>query len=128
MGSSLWDLITNIKNGQLAKKVYIFQKQKKNCEAVLKKLWDEGFILGYKFEQGNLNRFQIFLKYNKNKPVITQIQCLSKPGLKTYYCVKQLWKIDSTKFFLIISTSKGLKTLTECKKLKIGGEPVVVIN
>tara|TARA_B110000238_G_scaffold189517_1_gene221693 strand:- start:1202 stop:1342 length:141 start_codon:yes stop_codon:yes gene_type:complete len=45
-----------------------------------------------------------------------------------YYSVKQIWKIDSSKTFLIISTNKGLKTLVECKKLKIGGEPFLIIN
>jgi ribosomal protein S8 len=42
--------------------------------------------------------------------------------------IKQIWKIDSNKTFLIISTNKGLKTLMECKKLKIGGEPFLIIN
>lgn len=90
-------------------------------------LWNEGFILGYTIDKKS-NQLKIFLKYDKNKPVIKKIKNISKPGLKIYYSIKQLWKIESTKTFLIISTNQGLKTLDQCKKLKIGGEPFIIIN
>lgn len=128
MKNSLWNLITNIQNGYLAKKVFVLENKKKNCEVVLDKLWNEGFILGYKLVNQNPTKLKIFLKYNKNKPTLRIIKSISKPGSRIYYSIKQLWKIDSSKTFLILSTNKGLKTLFECKKLKIGGEPLIFIN
>lgn len=122
-------MFTNIKNGQLAKRNSIYQKKKKLCESFLKILWKKGLILGYKTSTKDKNNFKIFLKYLKNgKPAINRIEFISKPGRRIYYSIKQIWKIDSNDIFLIFSTNKGLKTLTECKKLGLGGEPFIVIN
>ena len=121
-------MFANIRNGQLAKKPYILQTKKKICEAVLNILWDEGFILGYKNDNTNPNNLKIFLKYNKNKPVINKFKSISKPGQRVYYSLKQIWKIDTTKTFLIVSTNLGLKSLADCKKLKVGGEPLAFLN
>ena len=75
------------------------------------------------------NTLKIFLKYLKNgEPSINNIKFISKPGRKVYYSIKQVWKIDSSKVLIIFSTNKGLKTILECKKQKIGGEPLLIIN
>jgi small subunit ribosomal protein S8 len=124
----LWNMFANIKNGQISGHSVIFQKRKKICEAFLKILWAEGFILGYKIDEKNENQLKIFLKYNKNKPTIHSIKFLSKPSRRLYYSTKQIWKIDSSKSFIIFSTNKGLKSILECKKLQIGGELFVTIN
>ena len=120
-------MFANIKNAQLTKKPFVIQSKKRICENFLNILWNEGFILGYKLVDDSPTKLKIFLKYNKGKPVIKKIICISKPSLRVYYSLKEIWKIDSSRFFLIISTNQGLKTLTECKKLKIGGEPFVII-
>ena len=121
-------MFANIKNGQLAKKSFIYQKRKKICENFLKVLWDEGFILGYKISNKNSNQIKIFLKYKNEEPVISSIKLITKPSRRIYYSIDQIWKLDSNKTFIIFSTNKGLKTIIDCKKLKIGGEPFFVIN
>jgi len=121
-------MLNNIKNGQLAKKHTIVHKRKKICESVLKILWNEGFILGYQ-TLSNTDELKIFLKYSKSgKPTINSLKFLSKPGKRIYLNTKQIWKINSNKAFLILSTHQGLKSIYECKKYKIGGEPVVLIK
>lgn len=125
MKNYLWNMFANIKNGQVARRSFIIQRKKKVCESFLKILWDEGFIVGYKVTNDNLI---IFLKYLKNKPVINSIKLISKPGRRVYYSAKQLWKMDSSKSFIVFSTNEGLKSLLDCKKLKIGGEPFIIIN
>jgi len=128
MKNYLWNMLNSIKNGQLAKKDIIVQKRKKICESILKILWDEGFILGYQIIY-NSTKFKIFLKYSKTgKPIINSLKFVSKPGKRTYFNTKQVWKINSNKAFIIFSTHKGLKSLQECKKQKIGGEPLVIIK
>lgn len=121
-------MFANLKNGQLAKRSFIYQTKKKICEAFLKIIWDEGFILGYSINPNNLNQLKIFLKYKNGKPVINTIQIISKPSKRVYWSASQIWKIDSSKNFIIISTNKGLKSIIDCKKLKIGGEPFLSIN
>ena len=128
MKNYLWNMFANIKNGQMSRRSIIFQRRKKICEAFLKILWAEGFILGYKINENNANQLKIFLKYNKNKPTINSIQFLSKPSRRIYYSAKQIWKMDSNKSFIIFSTNRGLKSIVECKKLRIGGEPFIAIN
>ena len=129
MKNILWNLFANIKNGQIAKRSFIIHTHKKICEKFLKVLWDEGFILGYKNHFLNENKtIKVFLKYRNGKPVINALKPITKPGHRIYYSVKQIWKINSHNNFIIFSTNNGLKTILECKKLKIGGEPYIIIN
>jgi small subunit ribosomal protein S8 len=121
-------MFANLKNGQIARRSFIYQKRKKICESFLKILWNEGFILGYKIDNADPTKIKIFLKYKDGYPVINSIRLITKPSRRIYYSVKQIWKINSSKSFVIISTNKGLKSLVECKKLKIGGEPFIAIN
>lgn len=124
----LYNMLTNIKNGQLAKQNFVCQTRKKICESFLKILWNEGFILGYTVDSNDLNKLKIFLKYKNNRPAINSIKFISKPSRQIYYSINQIWKIDSSKSFIIFSTNKGLKSIVDCKKLNIGGEPIIVIN
>ena len=121
-------MFANLKNGQLAKRNYIYQTRKNICEAFLKLLWNEGFILGYIIDSNDPNKLKIFLKYKNEKPVINSIKLISKPSKRIYWSIDQIWKIDSSKNFIIFSTNKGLKTIVDCKRLRIGGEPFIVIN
>ena len=121
-------MFTSIKNGQMAKKSIIIGPRKNICESFLKVLWNEGFISGYRISNENSKKLEIFLKYTKNgKPAINSLKFLSKPGQRMYYSAKQIWKLDSSKAFIIFSTNNGLQSINECKKNKIGGEPLIII-
>ena len=121
-------MISKINNGQLAQKTFILQLKKRVCVKILNVLWDEGFILGYKVPKKNNKFIKIFLKYQKGSPVTKSLKVVSKPSLKIYYSAKQLWKLDSKNILIILSTSKGFLTNTNCKKLFLGGEPVILIK
>lgn len=121
-------MLNNIKNGQLAKKDVVIQHRKKICESILKILWNEGFILGYQIISST-NKLKIFLKYSKTgKPAINSLKFISKPSKRIYFSTEEIWKIDSSKAFIIFSTNKGIKAISDCKKQKIGGEPLVIIK
>ena len=61
MKHHLWNMLTSIKNGQLAKKSIIYHTRKKICESFLKVLWTEGFIIGYSISNSNHKKLKIFL-------------------------------------------------------------------
>ena len=129
MTNHLSNLFANIKNGQMAKKPVILEPRKNTYESFLKMLWNEGFISGYRISLQNEKKLEIFLKYTKEgKPIITSFKCLSRPGQRLYYSARQIWKLDSSKIFIIFSTNAGLKTINQCKKNKMGGEPLVIIK
>lgn len=122
-------MFVNIRNGQLAKRSFIYQKKNKLCEAFLQILWSEGFIVKYRTSRKDEKFLKIFLKYYSiGKPAINNIKLITKPSRRVFYSIRQIWKIDSNKNFIIFSTNKGLQTIDNCKKLKIGGEPFVIIN
>lgn len=118
-------MFSQIKNAQINQKSVIVIKTQKQCQKLLALLWLNGFIIGYKFIN---NKIKIFLKYTNSKPVINNLKIISKPSRKVYFSNYKLWKIDTTKFFLIISTSQGFLTLFDCKKKSLGGEPILILN
>lgn len=128
MNNHICNMIATINNGQLAKKAFVLQTHKKACEGILNVLWDEGFILGYKISKNNLKTIKIFLKYKNGFPVISLMKVLSKPSLRIYYSVKQLWKLDSSKGIIILSTSKGFMSNNDCKNFFLGGEPIILVK
>jgi len=128
MKNYLYNMIANIRNGQIVKKSFILQSKKNICESLLNVLWDEGFILGYKISENNPNVLKIFLKYKNGKPAINSLKLISKPGLRVYYSVKQLWKLNVNNGTIILSTNKGVMSINECKKLNLGGEPILIVK
>jgi len=122
-------MIANLKNGHILEKSCILQQKTNLCSMVLNVLWDEGFILGYKTYRKNPDLFIIFLKYNyNNTPAIKTIISISKPSRRIYLSLKEIWKIESSTGLLIITTNKGIISLSMCKQLKIGGEPLFYVK
>ena len=128
MNHLLWNLYTRIKNGQAAKKTKIYQPRTKLCEKFLNLLWKEGYITNYRVSTKNPRLFEIILKYDKGEPAIKNITAVSKPSKKVYVKVKDLWKLSTGLHMLIISTTNGLLTDRDCKKLHLGGELFCIIS
>nr|YP_009420756.1 ribosomal protein S8 [Phytophthora nicotianae]ASO76747.1 ribosomal protein S8 [Phytophthora nicotianae]DAZ88498.1 TPA_asm: ribosomal protein S8 [Phytophthora nicotianae P1976]DAZ88931.1 TPA_asm: ribosomal protein S8 [Phytophthora nicotianae CJ01A1] len=120
---TLSNLFSKIKNGYLAKKSKIIQQKSKQSINILNILVKEGFIKSYKIN--SKNQLDIYLKYRKNKAVITDIKRLSKPGKRLYITNKDLYKKKTG--FYIISTSIGILTDLQAKKLNVGGELICKI-
>jgi len=117
------NLFSTIKNGFLVKNPKITQPNSKQSRDILNLLIREGLIKSYKI---NFNhQLDIYLKYKKNKSIITEIKRLSKPGKRLYIKNKDLY--IKKKGFYIISTSNGILTDLEAKKLNVGGELICKI-
>ena len=122
---TLSNLFSKIKNGYLSNKSKILQQKSKQSINLLNLFIREGFIKSYKISSIHSNQLEIYLKYKKNKPVITEIKRLSKPGKRLYIKNKDLY--IKKKGFYILSTSKGLLTDLQAKKLNLGGELICKI-
>ena len=86
------------------------------------------FVILGKISKRKTTQIEVFLKYKNNQYIINSLKLISKPGKNIYLSFNQICKINSSKSFIIFSTNKGLKSLTDCKKLKIGGKPLIIIN
>ena len=120
---TLSNLFSKIKNGYLVKKTKIIQQKSKQSINILNILIKEGFIKSYKIN--SKNQLNIYLKYKKNKASITEIKRLSKPGKRIYLKNKELYKKKTG--FYILSTSAGILTDLQAKKLNLGGELICKI-
>ena len=129
MTDPIADMLTRIRNGMMAEfaKVDIPSSGTKiNVARILK---DEGFIKNYKLikdrKQGIL---RVFLKYDKDrKPVITGIQRASTPGRRIYVKAAEVPEVLNGLGIAIVSTSKGLLTDREAKKMNVGGEVICTV-
>ena len=128
MKNTLWNISADLKNSQISRRNFMYQQKTKLIIAFLDILWDEGFILGYKIYSADSNILKIFLKYKNGNPVINSVKPISKPSQQIYYSVSQLWKLDSKKNLIILTTSKGLMTVNECKRAQIGGKALFIIR
>jgi small subunit ribosomal protein S8 len=120
---TLSNLFSKIKNGYLSKKTRITHQYSKQSINILNILIKEGFIKSYKLNSNN--QIDIYLKFKNNKPAVIDIIRISKPGKRLYIKNKELY--IKKKGFFIISTSKGVLTDLQAKKLNIGGELICKI-
>ena len=121
-------MFTQLRSGQEAKKLVVLQPKNKLCSKILNVLWEEGYIVGYRISPFNPTVFEIFLKYYKQTPTISKISALSKPSVRLYLPVEQLWKLDSGLGIVIVSTSKGVISDPICRKFNVGGEVFCTIK
>ena len=120
------DFLTRIRNANSAGHRVVDIPASNTKREITKILFDQGYILSYKFEetenhQGNI---KIALKYDKltKEPVIKKIQRISTPGLRKYSCAKDLPRVLNGLGVAIVSTSKGIMTDKKARKMNIGGE------
>ena len=86
---------------------------------VLQKLVKLGYIKNCENKEGKI---QVELIYIDRKPVITNIQIFSKPGRRFYVSYKDLKQIMGGLGYSLLSTSKGILSNKEARKIKVGGE------
>ncbi|MEL6976352.1 MAG: 30S ribosomal protein S8 [Bacteroidota bacterium] len=119
------DYLTRIRNASKAGHRVVNIPGSNLKKEITKILFDQGFILSYKFEedkvQGNI---KIALKYDKftKEPIIKKIQRVSKPGLRKYSGSDDLPRVLNGLGVAIVSTSHGVMTSKQAKRENVGGE------
>jgi len=130
MSDPIADMLTRIRNGQNVGLESVTMPSSRRKEAIAKVLQEEGYIGEYKVEQldGNKANLVVNLRYFEGKPVIDQIQRVSKPGLRIYKNKDELPKVLGGLGVAIISTSNGLMTDRAARSQGFGGEVICVVS
>lgn len=122
---SVADFLTRIRNAIQARHRVVEIPASNLKKDITRVLYDKGYIARYKFiEKGHQGTIKIALKYNKinKEPAIADLQRISTPGLRKFSGVKDIPRIMNGLGIAIISTSKGVMTDKEARKLNVGGE------
>jgi small subunit ribosomal protein S8 len=124
------DMLTRIRNATMVKHQIVQIPASRMSLAISKILKEEGFIQEFEsYSEDNKNYLLISLKYigKSRQSVICKIKRVSKPGLRIYSNSKKLPRILDNLGIAIISTSQGVMTNIQAKKLGIGGEVLCYI-
>lgn len=120
------DMITRIRNAQTAAHTVVSVPVSHLREKVLAVLEREGYIAGFKRVESSkgMPTFAVDLKYYNGKPVIVKISRVSKPGRRIYSQISRLPKYYNGLGVSILSTSMGVLSDHEARKLNVGGEVI----
>lgn len=130
MSDPIADMLTRIRNGNVAKHDTVDVPYSKEKEAIAKILVDEGYVKKQEVvTEGSFKTIRITMKYgrDKNDRVISGIKRISKPGLRIYAGKDDLPKVLGGYGTAIISTNKGVLTDRDARKLGVGGEVIAFV-
>lgn len=130
VNDTISDMLTRIRNATMVKHQIVQIPATRMSLAIAKILKEEGFIQDFEnYSEDNKNYLLISLKYTgkSRQSVICQIKRVSKPGLRIYSNSKKLPRVLDNLGIAIISTSQGVMTNIQAKKLGIGGEVLCYI-
>ena len=119
------DYLTRVRNAAAANHRVLEIPASNLKKAMTKILFDQGYILSYKFEEGKAQDIiKIALKYDRvtKESVIKDIQRISKPGLRKYASSSDIPRILNGLGIAIVSTSKGVMTGKQAQQHNVGGE------
>ncbi len=120
----LGDMLTRIRNGQMAGLETISMPASRLRTNVLDVLQREGYIRGYFEEEmrAGIRELRVELKYDNGKPVIREINRISRPGRRIYSKIADLPKVYNGLGISILSTPRGVLSDTEARPANVGGE------
>ena len=123
------DMLTRIRNASAVSHTSVEMPSSKLKVALARLLKEEGFIADFSEKvEGVVKTLSIELKYDEsNKPVITSLKRVSKPGLRNYCKAKNLPQVLGGMGVAVVSTSKGLLTDRKARKENLGGEVLAYI-
>jgi small subunit ribosomal protein S8 len=129
MSDPLGDMLTRIRNGQMAQKGSVLSPASKLRKNVLEVLRREGYIRGYTASEPVKGKAElsIELKYHNGEPVIRELRRVSRPGRRIYAGVKELPEIYNGLGIAILSTPRGVLSDAEARESRVGGEVLCTV-
>ncbi len=121
------DMLTRIRNALAAKHETVEIPASNTKKAIAEILLNEGYIAGVEYVEGVQGTIKITLKYSGDKKVITGLKRVSKPGLRVYVGADEVPSVLDGLGIAILSTSKGIMTGKDAKKVHQGGEVLAYV-
>ncbi|HTG36639.1 MAG: 30S ribosomal protein S8 [Thermoanaerobaculia bacterium] len=124
MTDPIADLLSRIRNAQVAKHDRLDVPASKLKLEVVKLLKDEGFIKNFREIEGTpVGTLRVFLRYSQDGvPAISNIERVSKPGRRVYRKSDEIQPVRNGLGIGIVSTSQGLLTDAQARDRRVGGE------
>jgi Ribosomal protein S8 len=123
MQDPISDMLTRIRNAQMAGKKVVEMPGSKLKASVAKVLMEEGYVASYDVDNSGVKpRLSIELKYFEGKPVIAEIERISRPSLRRYAGKGELPSVRGGLGVAIVSTSRGVMTDRAARAAGVGGE------
>ena len=128
MQDPIADMLTRIRNGQMAGKVRVTMPLSTKKLAIAQLLKEEGYVRDALEEEVDGKRvLTVVLKYHEGRPVIERIERVSRPGLRVYKGKGELPTVLDGLGVAVISTSRGLMTDRAARAAGHGGEVLCVV-
>jgi small subunit ribosomal protein S8 len=123
------DLLTRIRNANTANHETVDVPASRMKRAIVEILKDEGFISGYEtVTEGPQGTLRVLLKYGPEKEkVITGLRRISRPGLRIYANKTEIPRVLGGLGVVILSTSKGIMSGKQAKRVGVGGEVLAYV-
>ncbi len=123
MQDPISDMLTRIRNAQMAGKKVVEMPGSKLKASVAKVLMEEGYVASFDVDNSGVKpRLSIELKYFEGKPVIAEIERISRPSLRRYAGKGELPSVRGGLGVAIVSTSRGVMTDRAARAAGVGGE------
>ncbi|RLD42622.1 MAG: 30S ribosomal protein S8 [Bacteroidetes bacterium] len=125
------DYLTRVRNAIAAKHRMVEIPASNLKKNMTKILYEKGYILNYKFEDDTAQgTIKIALKYDPvtKMPALSSLDRISRPGLRKYVNSNELPRVLNGLGIAILSTSVGLITDKEARKLNVGGEVICYVS
>ncbi len=129
MTDPIADMLTRIRNALMRRKQYVLVPSSKMNRAIAQILVDEGYIKRVDvLKQKPRPMLRLWLKYDKDKkPVITGLKRVSKPGRRIYVGKDEIPWVLSGIGIAILTTSRGVMTDRQARRLGVGGEVICYV-
>ena len=128
MTDPIADMLTRIRNAQLAEKATVQMPVSKVKLAIAKVLKDEGYVEAFAVVGEEAKpQLEIALKYYAGRPVIEKIERVSKPGLRIYKSKDDIPRVMNGLGIAIVSTSHGVMTDRKARATGVGGEVLCIV-
>jgi small subunit ribosomal protein S8 len=127
MQDPLADMLTRVRNAQQVGKTNVVMPSSKLKVSVAQVLTNEGYISGFSVSEGVKQELTLELKYFDGKPVIVEIDRVSRPGLRNYAGKQALPTVRAGLGIAIVSTSKGVMTDRAARAAGVGGEVLCTV-
>jgi len=118
------DMLTRIRNASQARHQELTMPSSRVKREIARILVEEGFVESFATQQGDVQEMlTVQLKYVEGRtPVVSGLKRISKPGLRVYARKTEIPRVLGGLGLAILSTSHGIMTGTQARKLNLGGE------